>query len=174
MKTAQNLSIQHRLIGRFALIALFATVFASAASAFSVSFNTYPGGPFKLFGQAHFESNSLCPGGYMIDQIGFGAANYATLNVTVPAAGVYNVSVQLETLYPRNLYISIGGEASAPGPTTVSKFPVLTTGKSFKIPVEWSFGTITLPAGTSTFYFFNATSGNFDRCPYISQVTISQ
>ena len=174
MKTVKNPSAQRRLIGLAFVSSLFLTAFASVASAFSVSYNTSNNGPFKLFGAAHYEQNSLCPGGYMIDQIGFGAANYATVVVTVPTAGVYKVSVQLETLYPRDLYVSIGGEAKAAGPTTVSIFPVHTTGKSFKIPVEWSFGTITLPAGTSTFYFFNATSGTSDRCPYISQVTVSQ
>jgi hypothetical protein len=174
MKTAENPSVRRRLIGLACVTSLFLTAFASTASAFSVSYNTSNPGPFSLFGAAHFEKNPLCPGANMIDQIGFGAANYATCDVTVPTAGVYNVSVQLETLYPRDLYVSIGGEAKTAGPTTVSIFPVHTTGKSFKIPVEWSFGTITLPAGTSKFYFFNATSGTSDRCPYISQVTVSQ
>ena len=139
-----------------------------AASGFSVSYNSLS---FKLFGKAHFERNPLCPDGYMIDQIGFGPANYCTIKVTVPAAGTYTINFQGETEYPRGLYCWLGNEG---GPQTSGSGTVF-TGASFKIPVEYSIGTITLPAGTNTLFWGNtATSGQTDRCPYLSQVTVSQ
>jgi hypothetical protein len=171
MNTEKIPSTRRRLIGRFAFIASLAlTVLAPisfAASGFSVS---YTATQFKLFGQAHFERNPLCPDGYMIDQIGFGAANYATINVTVPTTGTYNISFQGETEYPRVMYVAVGTQS---GPQA-SKSPLLCDGQSFKVPVEYSVGTIPLKAGSNKLVFFNATSGTRDRCPYISRVTISQ
>ena len=172
MKTAENSSVRRRLFGRFAFISsllLIASAFAPAASAFSVSYDTLQ---FKLFGLAHDERNPLCPDGYMIDQIGFGPKNYCTIAVTVPSAGTYNLNFQGETEYPRGLYCWVGKVNGSPG---ASGNGTVYTGSSFKIPVEYSIGTIVLPAGTSTLVWGNAqTSGQTDRCPYISQVTVSQ
>jgi len=106
----------------------------------------------------------------MIDQIGFGSANYAVLTFTVPVSGTYDISAALETEYPRNLYAWLGSES---GPQ-VSGSPFLITGQSFKIPVEWKIGSIALPAGTNKLVFGNpTTSTQGDRCPYISAVTIT-
>jgi hypothetical protein len=124
----------------------------------------------KLFGQAHFERNPLCPGGFMIDQIGFGPSNYAVLTFTVPVAGTYDISAALETEYARALYIWLGSES---GPLSTGS-PFLITGKSFKVPVEWQLGSIELQAGTNKLVFGNPhTTGPTDRDPYISAVTIT-
>jgi hypothetical protein len=170
MKTQHTPVVRRRHLGRFALVAsLFVTAFASTAFAqFSVS---YTATQFQLFGLAHFERNPLCPDGYMIDQIGFGPANYCTIVVTVPTTGVYNINFQGETEYPRGLFLALGSES---GPQS-SLSGTVYTGASFKIPVEYSIGTITLNAGQNTLVFFNAaTTGKTDRCPYISQVTVFQ
>jgi hypothetical protein len=168
MKTDKIPVVQRRHSCRFALVtSFFLLAFVSAASAFTVSYDTLQ---FALFGLAHFERNPLCPDGYMIDQIGFGAANYATIDVTVPSTGTYNISFQGETEYPRLMFLAVGSESG----TQSSASPLLTQGQSFKIPVEYSLGTIPLTAGVNTLVFFNATSGKMDRCPYISQVTVSQ
>ncbi len=91
----------------------------AAASGSSVTYcaGTCNGFPthWKLFGLAHFERNSLVPGGYMIDQIGFGSANYAVLTFTVPVSGTYDISAALETEYPRNLYVWLGSESGPQG-----------------------------------------------------------
>ncbi len=169
MKTGKTTYVQQRQFGSLALVAsLFLLAFTSAASAqFSVS---YTATQFQLFGQAHFERNPLCPDGFMIDQIGFGPKNYCTIVVNVPTAGTYDVSFQGETEYPRNLYINLG---TAKGPA-VSNTPYLTDGDSFKVPVEYNVGTIFLNAGNNTLVFGNPnTHGQTDRCPYISQITIS-
>ncbi len=147
---------------------------APAASGSSVTYcaGTCNGVPthWKLFGLAHFERNSLVPGGYMIDQIGFGSTNYAVLTFTVPVAGTYDISAALETEYPRVLYVWLGSES---GPQA-SGSPFLITGQSFKIPVEWKIGSIALPAGTNKLVFGNPTTNTQgDRCPYISAVTIT-
>jgi hypothetical protein len=157
-------------LGRLACFtALFLTALASTALAqFSVS---YTSTQFQLFGLAHFERNPLCPDGFMIDQIGFGPANYCTIVVTVPSTGTYNINFQGETEYPRGLFLALGSES---GPQS-SLSGTVYTGSSFKIPVEYSIGTMTLYAGNNTLVFFNAaTTGKTDRCPYISQVTVSQ
>lgn len=171
MKTQKAPLVGHRPFCRVALIAsLFFIALATTASAqFSVS---YTATQFNLFGQAHFERNPLCPDGYMIDQIGFGPKNYCTVNVTVPTSGTYIISLQMETEYPRNLYIWLGSEK---GPQATGS-PYLTTGDSFKTPVEYSdVAAINLQAGVNTVVFGNPnSSGQTDRCPYISQVTFSQ
>ena len=168
MKTDKTPFVERRHSGRFAIVtSLFLLGFVSAASAFTVSYDTLQ---FDLFGQAHFERNPLCPDGYMIDQIGFGAANYATIEVTVPTTGTYDISFQGETEYARLMFVAVGSED---GPQA-SESPLLCEGTSFKTPVEYSIGTIELSVGANTIVFFNATSGKMDRCPYISQVTISQ
>jgi hypothetical protein len=166
-----NLTIvRHQSFARFAFfISLFLGALASTAMAqFSV---TYTATQFELFGQAHFERNPLCPDGFMIDQIGFGPANYCTIVVTVPSTGTYNIDFQGETEYPRGLFLALGSES---GPQS-SLSGTVYTGTSFKIPVEYSIGTMTLYAGENTLVFFNAaTTGKTDRCPYISAVTVSQ
>ena len=169
MKTVNTTTVQRRRPGLACVTALFIMAFAVSASAqFAVS---YTATQFQLFGQAHFERNPLCPDGFMIDQIGFGPKNYCTIVVNVPAAGVYNVSFQGETEYPRDLYINLG-KASGPA---VSNTPYLTDGDSFKTPVEYNVGSIALKAGNNTLVFGNPnTKGQTDRCPYISEVTISQ
>ena len=170
MKTNLTSVVRRQSFGQFAFfISLFLAAFASTALAqFSVS---YTATQFQLFGLAHFERNPLCPDGYMIDQIGFGPANYCTIVVTVPTTGTYNIDFQGETEYPRGLFLALGSES---GPQS-SLSGTISTGTSFKIPVEYSIGTMTLYAGQNTLVFFNAqTTGKFDRCPYISQVTVSQ
>jgi len=123
-----------------------------------------------LFGQAHFERNRLVPGGYMIDQIGFGSENYAVLTFTVPVDGTYDISAALETEYPRNLYVWVGDES---GPQATGS-PFLITGESFKVPVDWQLGSVDLQAGTNQLVFGNPTTNTEgDRCPYISAVTIT-
>jgi hypothetical protein len=164
---AKTTTLRRRLLGCAVLVTVLSSAFATTASAFSVS---YTATQFKLFGQAHFERNPLCPDGYMIDQIGFGAANYATIKVTVPTTGVYKIDFQGETEYPRLMFVARGTES---GPQS-SLSPLKCDGTSFKTPVEYSIGTLSLNAGTNTIVFFNATSGTMDRCPYISQVTVSQ
>jgi len=107
----------------------------------------------------------------MIDQIGFGPKNYCTIDVTVPSAGTYTIDFQGETEYPRGLFLALGSES---GPQS-SLSGTVYNGDSFKIPVEYTIGTIELNAGVNNLVFFNAqTSGQTDRCPYISQVTVSQ
>jgi hypothetical protein len=160
-------SIRRRLVGCALVASIVVSAFASTASAFSVS---YTATQFRLFGQAHLERNPLCPDGYMIDQIGFGAANYATIKVTVPTSGTYKIDFQGETEYPRVMYVARSTQSG----TQASLSPLKCDGTSFKTPVEYSIGTLALVAGTNTIVFFNATSGTQDRCPYISQVTISQ
>jgi len=148
------------------------TVATPSASSVTYCAGTCNGVPthWKLFGLAHFERNSLVPGGYMIDQIGFGSSNYAVLTFTVPAAGTYDISAALETEYPRNLYVWVGSES---GPQATSS-PFLITGQSFKVPVEWKLGSVTLQAGTNKLVFGNPTTGTQgDRCPYISAVTVT-
>jgi hypothetical protein len=151
-----------------ALLAWASSAILAATPSFSVS---YTATQFKLFGLAHFERNPLCPDGFMIDQIGFGAANYCTIDVTVPADGVYTINFQGETEYPRGLFLWLGAEG---GPQS-SGSGTIYNGTSFKTPVEYSIGTISLKAGVNTLVFGNLqTSGKTDRCPYISQVTVSQ
>lgn len=170
MKTKNTPFVRRWHLGRFALVAaLFLSAFASTAFAqFSVS---YTATQFQLFGLAHFERNPLCPDGFMIDQIGFGPGNYCTIVVTVPSAGTYNIDFQGETEYPRGLFLALGSEN---GPQS-SLSGTVYNGGSFKIPVEYTIGTLALNAGNNTLVFFNAqTTGKTDRCPYISQVTVSQ
>lgn len=160
-------TLRRRLLGSAVFATLLCSALATTASAFSVS---YTATQFKLFGQAHLERNPLCPDGYMIDQIGFGAANFATIKVTVPTTGTYKIDFQGETEYPRLMFVARGTES---GPQA-SLSPLQCDGTSFKTPVEYSIGTLALTAGTNTIVFFNATSGTEDRCPYISQITVSQ
>jgi hypothetical protein len=170
MKTKLNSLVWRRPLVRYAFfISLFLAAFASTALAqFSVS---YTATQFQLFGAAKFERNPLCPDGFMIDEIGFGLPNYCTIAVTVPATGTYNITFQGETEYPRAMFLALGSES---GPQS-SLSGTIYTGTSFKIPVEYSIGTLNLYAGQNTLVFFNpATTGKFDRCPYVSQVTVSQ
>jgi hypothetical protein len=170
MKTNSKSLVRRQSFGRFAFfISLFLTAFASTALAqFSVS---YTATQFKLFGAAKFERNPLCPDGYMIDEIGFGPRNYCTIVVTVPTTGTYNINFQGETEYPRAMFLALGTES---GPQS-SLSGTIYNGTSFKIPVEYSIGTMTLYAGQNTLVFFNPqTTGKFDRCPYVSQVTVFQ
>jgi hypothetical protein len=146
----------------------------AAASGSSVTYcaGTCNGVPtqWKLFGAAEFEKNSLCPGGFMIDGIGVGAANYAELDFTVPVGGTYHISFAEETAMPRRIYVALDSESG----TQVSGSPYDITGSSFKTPVEFQAGDITLPAGTNKLIFFNPeSSGQEDRTPYISAVTIT-
>ena len=170
MKKDPTSMVRRASRGRFACFtALFIAAFASTALAqFSVS---YTATQFHLFGAAKFERNPLCPDGYMIDEIGFGPPNYCTIVVTVPSTGTYNINFQGETEYPRAMYLALGSEQ---GPQS-SLSGTIYTGASFKIPVEYSIGTMTLYAGQNTLVFFNPqVTGKFDRCPYVSQVTVFQ
>jgi hypothetical protein len=102
-----------------------------------------------LSGTAVRRACTGCSGGQKVGSIGNGAANSVTVNnVTVPAAGAYDLSIWGLVSGTRTVNVSVNG-----GPTTAVSF----TGTSWAAPISRT-ATVTLKAGANTIRFFNATA----------------
>jgi hypothetical protein len=102
-----------------------------------------------LSGAAVRRACSACSGGQKVGSIGNGTANFVTLNnVTVPAAGSYELTIQGLVSGTRAFSVSVNG-----GPATTVSF----TGSSWSTPITRT-ATVTLNSGANNIRFFNNTA----------------
>ncbi len=112
-----------------------------------------------LGGTAKVATCATCSGGAKVRFVGNGAANTVTIPVTESAAGSHQLTVTGEVSGTRSFQVTVNGGTSV----TVSL-----TGTSFTTPVSATV-TLTLPAGSDSIVFGNATA----YAPDLDAITIN-
>jgi alpha-galactosidase len=114
----------------------------------------------SLAGSASVSYCGNCSGGSSAGNIGGAGSTVTFTNVTVPAAGPYEMEVDYMTSGPRSFFISVNGGANS---------ELDLNGSSFGLPVSTVIP-VTLQAGANTIQFGNPTN----YAPNLDRIAISK